>query len=102
MRAKMAAWAAGGIWSQSSAGIGGTGGMSIFYGQERHGQVRGVNGYRGDVGAGVTEAAAPVTAAGVRHGGAVPDASPHAGERDVTPGGRPANRTAGRGSVAME
>jgi hypothetical protein len=41
----MAAWAAGGIWFQSSAGIGGTGGISTFYGRWKPGQVQGVNGY---------------------------------------------------------
>jgi hypothetical protein len=40
----MAAWAAGGIWFQSSTGIGGTGGMLTFYGRWRTGQ-QGVNGY---------------------------------------------------------
>jgi hypothetical protein len=45
MRARMAAWAAGGIWFQSPAGIGGTGGISIFYGRWRPRQVQAVNGY---------------------------------------------------------
>src|SRR5262249_19128069 len=41
----IATWAAGGIWSQSSAGIGGTDGMPKFYGNWRPGQVQAVNGY---------------------------------------------------------
>jgi hypothetical protein len=41
----MAAWAAGGIWLQSSAGIGGTSGTLTFYGRYKPGQVRAVNAY---------------------------------------------------------
>jgi hypothetical protein len=39
--------AAGGIWLQSSTGIGGTGGISPFYGRRRAERVRPVNGYAG-------------------------------------------------------
>src|SRR3954470_5079594 len=44
-RAKIAAWAAGGTWFQSSTGIGGTGGIPTFYGRWSPGQVQAVNGY---------------------------------------------------------
>src|SRR5262249_18445478 len=55
--ASLVAWAAGGIWSRSSTGIGGAGGIPPFYGRWGPEQVQPVNGYlligslqwRGDV-----------------------------------------------------
>src|SRR5262245_31452139 len=44
-RARIAAWAAGGIRCQHSTGIGGTDGISLFYGRWTPGQVQAVNGY---------------------------------------------------------